>query len=80
MPVDPETELKKAVEGYDLIGEIFPDIKDFYDAYKVLHAQLREGDDLEILLSTTHNKEDQRFDRSPFIEVFLKSEYEVNLG
>ena len=70
-----EEEVKRRVREaflkYTLIEELLPEIGEFYHDFRVLHAQLREGDRLEIRIETKHDREDERWWRVPSVTAYL---------
>lgn len=62
-----------AFEKYDLL-DLFPEIGEFYLGFRVLHAQLRKGDRLEIRVETRHDPEDSKWWRMPALTAYLVPE------
>lgn len=50
---------------------MFPDIREFYSDFRVLHTQLREGDRLEIRIETHHDPEDEKWWRMPGLNAYF---------
>lgn len=60
-----------AFRGYDILGELLPEVDEFIQDFRVLHAQLREGDRLEIRVETRSDPEDARFGRVPALTAYF---------
>ena len=71
--------LEESLKNFDWLNEFFPHSNKFILEYKLYHAQLREGDKLEINVSKSENSKNGIPYAEPFLEIILHSK-ENRLG
>jgi len=73
-----EQEVKKgitvALRNYELVRELFPKVDEFIQEFRVLHAQLREKDRLELRVETRHDKDSKDWWRVPSLNAYFVPE------
>ena len=63
--------LEESLKNFDWLNEFFPHSNKFILEYKLYHAQLREGDKLEINVSKSENSKNGIPYAEPFLEIIL---------
>lgn len=73
-----EQEVRKditaAFRRYELVRELFPKVDEFIQEFRVLYAQLKGKDRLEIRVETEHDREDEKWWRVPSLNVYFVPE------
>ncbi len=73
-----EQEVKKQITAafrrYRLIKELLPGIEEFIQDFRILHAQLRGRDRLEVRIETEHDGEDANWWRVPSLNAYFVPE------
>lgn len=67
-------EITAAFKKYNLISELLPKVDEFIQEFRVLHAQLKGNDRLEVRVDTQHDIEDANFWRVPTLNVYFVPE------
>ncbi|MBI2106923.1 hypothetical protein HYT57_02965 [Candidatus Woesearchaeota archaeon] len=73
-----EQEVKKgitaALRKYELVRELFPKVGEFIQEFRVLHAQLKGNDKLEVRVETRHDKDSKDWWRVPSLNAYFVPE------
>ena len=66
--------LEEAVKNFDWITEFFPHLDRFISRYKLLSAQLKEKDELEIKIKKKENRSNRVTYAEPEVDIILTKE------